>query len=118
MASVCCSIELEPRTLRGRQLNHAREEAADVVRKLKAHEATIMFIEGSRPVSSIKKMKQIIEDEEEEGEEEDGVVGCMTSAQIIEIPCQCACSTAAATTSTESLEQDQPIIRQPLSAPF
>ena len=73
-----------------------------------------------RPVGSIKKMKQIIEEEEDGGgggeEEEDTVVGIMKNAQIIEIPCQCACSTAAATTSTESLEQDQ--IRQPLTAPF
>ncbi|PON54330.1 hypothetical protein PanWU01x14_195590 [Parasponia andersonii] len=110
MANVCCSIELEPRTLKEGQLNHAREVAVDVVQKLEPHEATVIFIEGLRPIGSIQKMKQITEEEEE-----DNRVGVLKeNAQMIEIPCQCTCT--ATTTSTESLEQNK--LREPLSAPF
>ncbi|EXB74564.1 hypothetical protein L484_026261 [Morus notabilis] len=111
MANVCCSIELEPRTLKGGQLNHAREVAADVVEKLKPHEATVMFIEGLRPTGSIKKMKKITEEEEKEDHQ---VVGYMEKAKMIEIPCQCSCTVG--TNISESTEQDK--LREPLSAPF
>ncbi|KAA0051034.1 uncharacterized protein E5676_scaffold347G00210 [Cucumis melo var. makuwa] len=43
--NVCCSIELEPKTLNQGQLHQAREVAADVVQKLEPSEASLVLID-------------------------------------------------------------------------
>ncbi|XP_024185484.1 uncharacterized protein LOC112190287 isoform X2 [Rosa chinensis] len=101
MAKVCCSIEMEPRTLSQVQLNHAREMAEDVVQKMESNEASATFSEvdhvniaeaGEEPQN-----KLILESEE---------------AQLYERSCQCLC--AAANIETP----DQEKLKEPLSAPF
>ncbi|BFG24426.1 uncharacterized protein Pyn_04181 [Prunus yedoensis var. nudiflora] len=111
MAKVCCSIELEPRTLSEGQLNHARELAADVVEKMEQEEASAVFIRGLRPVGSMKEMVHMIA---EEGEQlQSKVVECKEEAQILETPlCQCLCPTV----NTQSPDQGR--LTEPLSAPF
>ncbi|KAK3219936.1 hypothetical protein Dsin_013906 [Dipteronia sinensis] len=47
MANICCSIEMEPKTLNEGQLNIAREVGADVVQKMESKEATITLIKVS-----------------------------------------------------------------------
>ncbi|KAI3427655.1 uncharacterized protein J3R85_009214 [Psidium guajava] len=54
MASTRCPIEMEPRTLREGQLNHAREVAADVIQKMEPDKATSIFTEGLKPISPMK----------------------------------------------------------------
>ncbi|KAL6285633.1 hypothetical protein ACE6H2_010023 [Prunus campanulata] len=112
MAKVCCSIELEPRTLSEGQLNYARGLAADVVEKMEQEEASAVFIQGLRPVGSMKEMVHMIA---EEGEQlQSKVVECKEEeAQILETPpCQCLCPTV----NTESPDQGR--LTEPLSAPF
>ncbi|KAI5336994.1 PREDICTED: LOC110613993 [Prunus dulcis] len=110
MAKVCCSIELEPRTLSEGQLNHARELAADVVEKMEPEEASAIFIQGLRPVGSMKDMVHMVA---EEGEQLQSKVVEWKEAQILETPpCQCLCSTV----NIES--PDQGTLTEPLSAPF
>ncbi|KAJ7011875.1 hypothetical protein NC653_002080, partial [Populus alba x Populus x berolinensis] len=55
MANICCSIEMEPRTLREAQLSHAREEAADVAQKMEPKEASDVFINVIFHIQSLKK---------------------------------------------------------------
>ncbi|CAK7356741.1 unnamed protein product [Dovyalis caffra] len=111
MANTCCLIEMEPRTLREGQLNHAREVAADVVQKMEPKEASTAFNKGLRPVVSIKQMNQI---EENGDQHNDKLVKCKEeTAEIIDRPCQCSCV-------TENIEEspDQMNLKEPLSAPF
>ncbi|KAM5579152.1 hypothetical protein ABKV19_009104 [Rosa sericea] len=111
MAKVCCSIEMEPRTLSQVQLNHAREMAADVVQKMEPNEASATFSEGLRPISSKRQMEQ--EDADGDGEEPKiFLVLELEEAQVYERPCQCLC--AAANIETP----DQEKLKEPLSAPF
>ncbi|KAK8629087.1 hypothetical protein V6N13_077944 [Hibiscus sabdariffa] len=56
MAKVCCSIEMEPRTLKQGQLHHAREMA----QKMEPEEAAAVFIEGIGGV----EVKQEVKEEE------------------------------------------------------
>ncbi|XP_002299733.3 uncharacterized protein LOC7470576 isoform X1 [Populus trichocarpa] len=127
MANICCSIEMEPRTLREGQLSHARvskafdllqalnvsffqEVAADVAQKMEPEEASDVFINGLRPVVSIKEMSQI----EGNGDRHDHkVVECKEkTAEIIDRPCQCSCI-------PKDIESpDQLNLKEPLSAPF
>ncbi|KAH7547233.1 hypothetical protein FEM48_Zijuj01G0288000 [Ziziphus jujuba var. spinosa] len=104
MDKICCSIELEPRTLNQGQLNHVREVAADVVQKLEPHEASTLFVEGLRAVDSTKKMEQKIDEEV--------VVEFKEKTELIERPCQCACLN---TNSETPVEHE---LKEPLSAPF
>ncbi|KAG4211707.1 hypothetical protein ERO13_A02G118500v2 [Gossypium hirsutum] len=87
MANVCCSIEMEPRTLNQGQLNHARGMAADVAQKMDPKEASASFIEGIGLMTSGGEIKEVVteltltDDEEKE-------VGVQN---IVERPCQCSC---------------------------
>ncbi|OAY53062.1 uncharacterized protein LOC110613993 [Manihot esculenta] len=110
MAKVCCSIEMEPRTLREGQLTHAREVAADVVQKMELKEASIVFIEELKSVPAMK-MEEMEENENKEKHKflnvdckEDG------EAPKIESPCQCSV--------TEMEYSPEQTIKEPLSAPF
>ncbi|OVA08553.1 hypothetical protein BVC80_209g297 [Macleaya cordata] len=130
--ALCCSIEMEPRTLNELQLNDAREAAIDIVKKQKSNEASNIFIEGLRPVLSIK----VMEEEEEEEEQQKPVVECKekisSSSSTTTItttaappqsviderkPCDyCACNSTI--TIDESPHDNFNKIREPLSAPF
>ncbi|KAK9281261.1 hypothetical protein L1049_004157 [Liquidambar formosana] len=108
MATTCCSIEMEPRTLNEGQLNQAREVAVDIVQKLEPNEASNAFTEGLRSVVPIKEMEQV-----GKGDELEIPVEHMEKAQIINgKPCQCSCS------PTIIDSPDQADLREPLSAPF
>ncbi|KAJ7011873.1 hypothetical protein NC653_002080, partial [Populus alba x Populus x berolinensis] len=110
MANICCSIEMEPRTLREAQLSHAREEAADVAQKMEPKEASDVFINGLRPVVSVKETSQI----EGNGDRHGHKVGeCKEkTAEIVDRPCQCSCI-------PQDIESpDQLNLKEPLSAPF
>ncbi|XP_015572831.1 uncharacterized protein LOC8273799 [Ricinus communis] len=110
MSNVCCSIELEPRTLKQGQLIHAREIAADVVQKMKAEEAYTVFIKGLRPE---KQMDQIEENKHQEDHHQEPVDYChKDKGEDFESPCQCS----VITSNIES--PDQINIKEPLSAPF
>ncbi|KAJ9190241.1 hypothetical protein P3X46_001465 [Hevea brasiliensis] len=113
MANVCCSIEMEPRTLREGQLTHAREVAADVVQKMEPKEASNVFIEGLR---SIPKMKvEEMEENEHQQKHKLLVVDCNEKAEpeMIESPCQCSLDR-----SNIEMESPEQTIKEPLSAPF
>ncbi|KAJ4828292.1 hypothetical protein Tsubulata_034963 [Turnera subulata] len=109
MANVCCSIELEPRTLNEGQLNHAREVAADVVQKMEPKEASIVVIKGLPPPVPAIEMDW----REKNGDDlEHNLVSYEDKAAIIEGPCQCSCIPS----NVESPEQVN--FKEPLSAPF
>ncbi|XP_011046755.1 PREDICTED: uncharacterized protein LOC105141272 [Populus euphratica] len=110
MANICCSIEMEPRTLREGQLSHAREVAADVAQKMEPEEASDVFINGLRPVVSIKETSQIEGNGDRHGHK---VAECKEkTAEIIDRPCQCTCI-------PKDIESpDQLNLKEPLSAPF
>ncbi|XP_030464605.1 uncharacterized protein LOC115684051 [Syzygium oleosum] len=110
MASPCCPIEMEPRTLRQGQLNHAREVAADVIQKMEPNKATSIFTEESKPIEPTKDTRRSAED----GEEVDGelIEPRKQGAECMEKPCQCSCASAL------SESPDQLMLKEPLSAPF
>ncbi|KAL3720974.1 hypothetical protein ACJRO7_005741 [Eucalyptus globulus] len=110
MASTCCPIEMEPRTLSEGQLNHAREVAADVVQKMEPEKATSIFTEGLKPADPAKDTQRLAENREEvDGEV---IESRKQAAKCIEQPCQCSCVSAL----SESPDQLQ--LKEPLSAPF
>ncbi|KAF8400878.1 hypothetical protein HHK36_014181 [Tetracentron sinense] len=105
MAHLCCSIDMEPRTLNQGELNNAREEAVDIVQKMEMNEGSNIFIEGLRPVVSIKGMGQKVE----RRDELHTLVENKESAHVIERPCICSCA---------STYPEKEKLREPLSAPF
>ncbi|XP_062023972.1 uncharacterized protein LOC133740110 [Rosa rugosa] len=111
MAKVCCSIEMEPRTLSQVQLNHAREMAADVVQKMESNEASATFSEGLRPIGSETQVDHV--NIAEGGEEpQNKLILESEESQLYERPCQCLCAAA-------NIEiPDQEKLKEPLSAPF
>ncbi|KAJ7963058.1 Mannose-6-phosphate isomerase [Quillaja saponaria] len=112
MAKICCSIELEPKTLSQTQLNQAREVAAEVVQKLEPSEASSIFIEGLRPLDPTKEIiKQM--DEDNEGKDEKHFEINEGAKIVDDKACQCLCTTAAIDQSP-----DQFNLKEPFSAPF
>ncbi|KAJ6427496.1 hypothetical protein OIU84_022989 [Salix udensis] len=111
MANICCSIEMEPRTLSEGQLSHAREVAADVAQKMGPKEASAVFVNGLRPVVSIKEMSEV----EGNGDRDDHKVAeCREkTAEIIDKPCQCSCNPKDKESPDHHLD-----LKEPLSAPF
>ncbi|KAF9690108.1 hypothetical protein SADUNF_Sadunf01G0161500 [Salix dunnii] len=111
MANNCCSIEMEPRTLSEGQLSHAREVAADVAQKMGPKEASAVFINGLRPVVSIKEMSQV----EGSRDRHDNKVGeCKEkTAEIIDRHCQCSGIPKDKESPDHHLN-----LKEPLSAPF
>ncbi|XP_022724816.1 uncharacterized protein LOC111281352 [Durio zibethinus] len=118
-ANVCCSIEMEPRTLKQGQLNHAREMAADVAQKMK-EDASAVFIEGLGLVSAveIKEVNDLTNELEKEVGVEKHVEYCNQKAQnIVERPCQCSCDI----NNIESPDPNNIIlnnVKEPVTAPF
>ncbi|CBI36081.3 hypothetical protein VitviT2T_013361 [Vitis vinifera] len=110
MAKVCCSIEMEPRTLNEGQLHHAREAAVDIVQKMEPKEASNVFADGMRQVVTVKEMEQL--EQMAEKEQLEKLAECNETAPAIGGPCQCSCFP----TNLESPDQAGP--REPLSAPF
>ncbi|KAA8540369.1 hypothetical protein F0562_024712 [Nyssa sinensis] len=109
MANFCCSIETEPRTLNQGQLNYAREAAVDIVQRKETSEALDIFIEGLKPVVTVKEMAKMAL----EGETVNKLVECNANGGITETSCQCLCNASAITESP-----DQAKLKEPLSAPF
>ncbi|KAF8388923.1 hypothetical protein HHK36_025605 [Tetracentron sinense] len=86
-----------------------REEAVDIVQKMESNEASNKFIEGLIPVVSIEGMEQKIE----RSDQLHKLVESKESAQVIETPCVCSCTSASVDESPEKAK-----LREPLSAPF
>ncbi|GMI73140.1 hypothetical protein HRI_000983300 [Hibiscus trionum] len=96
MAKVCCSIEMEPRTLNQGQLNHAREMA----QKMEPKEAAAEFIEG---IGGVEVEQVVTETEEEKG------------VNVVGRPCQCACQTLHIESPDPHFNNP---VKEPLTAPF
>ncbi|XP_077228558.1 uncharacterized protein LOC143861526 [Tasmannia lanceolata] len=106
MESLCYSIEMEPRTLSQGELSTAREEAVFIVQKKEPDEASTIFTEGMRPVTSIKEMEKKVEMTDQLHRLHD----LKKSAEIIRKSWDCAC--------TSTTLEESPKIKEPLSAPF
>ncbi|XP_030526395.1 uncharacterized protein LOC115738049 [Rhodamnia argentea] len=110
MASTCCPIEMEPRTLRQGQLIHAREVAEDVIQKMEPNKATSIFTEGLKLTNPTKDAGRSAEHGEEVGGEP--IESQKQRAECIEKPCQCSCASGLGESP------DQPELKEPVSAPF
>ncbi|KAH6781359.1 hypothetical protein C2S52_001890 [Perilla frutescens var. hirtella] len=111
MANFCCSIELEPRTLKQGQLNHAREIAVDIVQKNEPDEASTIFneLQGLKEVVGIKEPPPVVVVSGENTVEEGGRAVLINEEINVETCCQCL----VVETSPECR-----VIKEPLSAPF
>ncbi|CDO97988.1 unnamed protein product [Coffea canephora] len=110
MANFCCSIELEPRTLRQGQIDQAREVAVDIMQKKEQNEASSILVEGLKPVASIKEMVMAVQEIDmlhEEDEAKDKIINSIT-----ETCCQCS------SISTTIDSPNQSLLKEPVSAPF
>ncbi|CAK9310682.1 unnamed protein product [Citrullus colocynthis] len=103
--NVCCSIELEPKTLNQGQLHQAREVAADVVQKLEPSETSTVSIDI---VERFKPINYRFERGEPQLSLPPPSLG-----DIKEERGRCQCSYISA----ESPNQLQ-LVKEPLSAPF
>ncbi|CAM8910770.1 unnamed protein product [Rhodiola kirilowii] len=118
-ASLCCSIEMEPRTLSEGQLNQAREIAGGIVNKFERRDAEIIFTEGLKPIHSTKEVgSEIIESAQRERIENGIAIAGVTNekAQIMEKPCQCALAPPVEEPSTK--HQAHLMLQEPHTAPF
>ncbi|KAI9162616.1 hypothetical protein LWI28_028976 [Acer negundo] len=120
MANICCSIEMEPKTLNQGQLNIAREVAADVVQKMESKEATIALIKGLESVREDQNYEQILKEENSHNKHViEGSCAIINSnekpPQVIERPCQCSLMTNV---NIAAESPDQINLKEPLSAPF
>ncbi|KAJ4718060.1 Mannose-6-phosphate isomerase [Melia azedarach] len=111
--NLCCSIEMEPKTLSEVQLNHAREVAAYVVQELEPKEASIIFIKGLEPV-------EVDRDKEEKAQDflkpvESNAVVNVQKTTTIEKPCQCS---LIKVNNVVAPPDDEINLKGPLSAPF
>ncbi|GLT66283.1 hypothetical protein SLA2020_386540 [Shorea laevis] len=106
MANICCSIELEPRTLKQGQLNHAREMAADAAQKMEQREFSI-FIRGLREIEQIKENEIQLQDDSPQIDQS------KKKDQITENPCQCSCSVVNNETPDDGMD-----FKEPVTAPF
>ncbi|XP_038898732.1 uncharacterized protein LOC120086256 [Benincasa hispida] len=108
--NVCCSIELEPKTLNQGQLHQAREVAADVVQKLEPSEASLVLIDI---VERFKTMNYMLEGEGDSQPSLPPPPSLPSLGDIKEERGRCQCFYV----STESPNQLQ-LVKEPLSAPF
>ncbi|XP_057797245.1 uncharacterized protein LOC131013197 isoform X2 [Salvia miltiorrhiza] len=109
MANFCCSIELEPRTLKQGQLDHAREIAVDIVQTKEPDEASTMFTEGLKEVVGIKEPAVVVTVSGENPPEEGEGAAVIKEEITVETYCQCL----VVESSPECRD-----IKEPLSAPF
>uniref|UniRef100_A0A0A0K9S8 Uncharacterized protein n=1 Tax=Cucumis sativus TaxID=3659 RepID=A0A0A0K9S8_CUCSA len=101
--NVCCSIELEPKTLNQGQLHKAREVAADVVQKLEHSEATLVLIDM---VERLRPMKCMFGG---------GGGGGGSLREFEEERKRCQCSYVSTDQSPNKVLE---LLKEPLSAPF
>ncbi|GKV27165.1 hypothetical protein SLEP1_g36368 [Rubroshorea leprosula] len=128
MANFCCSIELEPRTLKQGQLNHARillsvrekdysnikriahhfsdEMAADAAQKMEQREFSI-FIRGLSEIEQIKENEIQLQDDSPQIDQS------KKKDQITENPCQCSCSVVNNECPDNGMD-----FKEPVTAPF
>ncbi|XP_031473356.1 uncharacterized protein LOC116245893 [Nymphaea colorata] len=59
MDSFDCSLEMEPRTLRSVQLDVAREQAANVLKRETPEDATKIFTKGMKPVEDMGREEML-----------------------------------------------------------
>ncbi|KAK1422485.1 hypothetical protein QVD17_25630 [Tagetes erecta] len=106
MATFCCPIETEPKTMNHVELNHAREVAVGVLKDNNPSEASRILNDGMKPVIGIEAMAKAIEREDtiiklqETGTSSDDVVCQCSKTGVVSTPDQCG------------------LIKEPLSAPF
>ncbi|KAL8138541.1 hypothetical protein V2J09_004542 [Rumex salicifolius] len=105
MANLCCSVEMEPRTLKSSQMHHAREVAVGIFQKTEPLEVSnVIIIQGEEQVISIK-MDQIVESTADKNTDP----GTST---------KCSC-TNPSTNHQPSVDYDgHDHIREPHTAPF
>nr|XP_043618340.1 uncharacterized protein LOC122590072 [Erigeron canadensis] len=103
MATFCCPIETEPKTLNQVELNQAREVAVGVIQENKPSEASRILNEGMQPVIGVEEMAKAIE-------RADSIHKLQGTGVTIEAACQCSMIGAPT--------PDQCSLKEPLSAPF
>nr|GEZ84122.1 hypothetical protein [Tanacetum cinerariifolium] len=104
MATFCCPIETEPKTLNQVELGHARELAVGVVKDNKPSEASRILNEGMKPVIGVEEMAKAIERQDSIHK----IQGIDTTREAV---CQCSMIGVVST-------PDPCNIKEPLSAPF
>ncbi|XP_076898346.1 uncharacterized protein LOC143551888 [Bidens hawaiensis] len=104
MATFCCSIETEPKTMNHVELNQAREFAVGVLKDNKPSEASRILNEGMKPVIGVEEMAKAIERKDTI----DKLQGMSTTSEAV---CQCSVTGVLST-------PDQCGLKEPLSAPF
>ncbi|KAL8217391.1 hypothetical protein R6Q57_020764 [Mikania cordata] len=104
MATFCCPIETEPKTMNQVELNHAREVAVGVLKDNKPSEATRILHEGMKPVIRIEEMARAIE-------KKNTISKLQGTSTTTEAVCQCCITSVLSAAEQSSL-------KEPLSAPF
>ncbi|KAK9054715.1 hypothetical protein SSX86_025794 [Deinandra increscens subsp. villosa] len=105
MATFCCPIETEPKTMSQVELNQAREVAVGVLKENIPSEASRILNEGMKPVMGIEEMAKVIE-------RKDTVEKLRGTSTTGEAVCQCSTRGVLSTPDQCSL------VKEPLSAPF
>ncbi|KAG6415791.1 hypothetical protein SASPL_123209 [Salvia splendens] len=118
MANYCCSIELEPRTLKQGQLDHAREIAVDIVQTKEPDEASTMFTEGLKDVVEIKEVPVVVtvsgenlQPQKVVEERGRGRSGAVFREEVVSMETYCQCLVVESSPECRD-------IKEPLSAPF
>ncbi|KAI3671587.1 hypothetical protein L1987_87326 [Smallanthus sonchifolius] len=104
MATFCCPIEAEPKTMNQVELNQAREVAVGVLKDNNPSEASRILHEGMKPVVGIEAMAKAIERKDTI----DKLQGTSTTSEAV---CQCSITGVLS-------PPDQCSLKEPLSAPF
>ncbi|KAI5651251.1 hypothetical protein M9H77_37256 [Catharanthus roseus] len=135
MANFCCSIELEPRTLKQQQLDQAREIAVGIIQMNQPNEASNVFVEELElGVGAMKETAVMVvpaaagtsKPEKAKEEEEDYSSSKSMSMSKVDdvVQCQCALNLNSPTPTTTTTTMDSPLLllhskfKEPLSAPF
>lgn len=87
-----------------------QEVAVDIIQKKEQNEASSKFVEGLKPVASIKEMVIAVQEIDmlhKEDEAKDKIIN-----NITETSCQCSCISTAIDSPNQSL------LKEPVSAPF
>ncbi|KAI3521552.1 hypothetical protein L1887_11023 [Cichorium endivia] len=104
MATFCCPIETEPKTLNQVELNHAREVAVGVLKENEPSEASRILNEGMKPVIGVEEMTMVIE-------RKDSIYKLQGMSTTSEAVCQCSVTDVVSTPGQSKL-------KEPFSAPF
>ncbi|CAO2813367.1 unnamed protein product [Amaranthus hypochondriacus] len=109
-----CPIEMEPKTLKEVQLNHAREQAV-AIQKMEPQNAPDIFFQGLKEVGSLDGKKKNANKEDHMGRLDDIVDGCIKNDNIkIDSSHHCLCTKIL----IEPPIPDEFREREPLTAPF